>query len=167
MCFSKNHKIVFLLVTGFVALVLSCGKVEKKSVETAAIDFVKEGELSIFKVKTDSLVVQLDIEIADTDYETQTGLMYRKSMEEKQGMLFVFPEEAMHSFYMKNTQIPLDLLFVDQDFKVKHIYENAEPFKENSISSTQPVQYVLEINAGLTKKWEIAIGDSLSIEKNR
>ena len=144
-------------------LFIACKETPKKSLKTEAITFTKEGKLQLFK--KDSLLVQLDIEIAETDYETQTGLMYRNAMEEKQGMLFIFKDERVHSFYMKNTEIPLDILYLGADFKVRSIQKNAVPFDETGLSSKVPVQYVLEINAGLTEKWGITENDSIAFPR--
>lgn len=155
---------LFLLITS-VFIQTSCKNESKKVVKIEPITFNKEGELTIYKAKTDSILTQLNIEIADSEYETQTGLMYRDSMEENQGMLFIFPEEAMHSFYMKNTKIPLDIVFIDADLKIASIQENANPLDETGLSSQVPVQYVLELNAGLTEKWSLMAGDSIVYSK--
>ncbi len=144
---------------------LSCREESKKVVKAVTVAFEKEGELSIFKQETDSLITSFDIEIADNDYETQTGLMYRSSMKQQHGMLFVFPTEALHSFYMKNTQFPLDLVFIKEDLTIASFQENAEPFNENGLSSKVPVKYVFEINAGLVQKWQLALGDKVEFKK--
>ncbi|UJH66702.1 DUF192 domain-containing protein [Allomuricauda sp. SCSIO 65647] len=143
----------------------SCKEKAKTEIKTETIAFSKEGELQVFRSESDSLLVHLDIEIADTDYETQTGLMYRESMEERQAMLFIFPNVAMHSFYMKNTQFPLDILFIDEHLTVASIQKNAQPLDERGLSSGVPVKYVLEINAGLSDKWQLQVGDSISYTK--
>ena len=148
-----------------VLLVFSCKNEPKKVIKTEPIAFKKEGELTVFKSKTDSIIAQLNIEIADSEYETQTGLMYRQSMESKQGMLFIFPDVAMHSFYMKNTEFPLDLIFIKEDLSIGSFQENAQPLKESSLTSKVPVQYVLEINAGLVAKWGLQVGDSVVYKK--
>ncbi|MEM8508560.1 MAG: DUF192 domain-containing protein [Bacteroidota bacterium] len=144
-------------------LLLSCKEKATSGIATEKIDFTKEGELQI--LQQDSVIAFLNIEIADSDYEVQTGLMYRESMRENEGMLFVFPDVAVHSFYMKNTQFPLDLLFIDPSLKVASITENAQPLDETSLSSQVPIKYVLEINAGLTQKWNIKVGDSIAYNK--
>ncbi|KAA2218330.1 MULTISPECIES: DUF192 domain-containing protein [Maribacter] len=143
----------------------SCKEEAKKVIKTTPVTFTKEGSLKIFKQENDSLISSLDIEIAESDYETQTGLMYRKGMETNQGMLFIFPDVAMHSFYMKNTEFPLDILFIDEDLKVASIQKNAQPFNENGLSSKVPVKYVLEVNAGLSDTWSIEVGDRISFER--
>ncbi|MEK6154627.1 DUF192 domain-containing protein [Flavobacteriaceae bacterium 3-367] len=142
-------------------LVFSCKEEPKKVIKTAPIAFTKEGELTVYKAETDSVRTRFDIEIAETDYETQTGLMYRTSMGEKEAMLFIFPDVAMHSFYMKNTEIALDLVFIDEQLRIASFQQNALPLDETGLSSKVPVQYVLEINAGLVEKWQMEIGDRL------
>ena len=81
----------------------SCMNQKKEKVLTRTISFTKEGELNLLRPEVDTLIASLDIEIAESEYETQTGLMYRNSMEDHQAMLFIFEQEAPLSFYMKNT----------------------------------------------------------------
>ena len=138
----------------------------KQAIETPEVSFEKEGELTIFKSVTDTVLAQIDIEIAESDYETQTGLMYRSGMQPDQGMLFVFDYVGWHSFYMKNTEFALDILFIDEDLKVASFKDNAQPLDESGISSEAPVQYVLEVNAGLREKWGVSVGDSIAYNRN-
>lgn len=147
-------------------LLFSCKENSKTKIKTEEITFTKEGKLDIFKKDTDSIITQLNIEIAESEYETQTGLMYRTRMENTQAMLFVFPDVSMHSFYMKNTAIPLDIIFIDERMTIVSFQENAEPFNEKGLSSRVPVKYVLEVNAGLVKKWSLAIGDQIEFERD-
>jgi len=91
--------------------------------------------------------------------------MYRNAMEMNQGMLFIFDDVSMHYFYMKNTQIPLDLIYLDEKRRIASFQKNAQPMNENSLSSKVPVKYVLEINAGLADKWSLAVGDSITYHK--
>ena len=146
--------------------IASCKEGAKKTIKTQEVTFTKEGDLEILENSSDSILVRLNIEIAESDYETQTGLMYRKGMEDNQGMLFIFPDEAMHSFYMKNTQFPLDLIFIKADSTIGSIQENAKPYDEQGLSSKVPVQFVLEVNAGLSEKWDLGIGDKVAIHRN-
>ncbi|MEP3211224.1 MAG: DUF192 domain-containing protein [Maribacter sp.] len=156
--------IVFLSIVGM--LLVSCKEEPKKVIKTEPIAFTKEGELTITKQKVDTLLTTLDIEFAESEYETQTGLMYRKSMEDHQGMLFIFPDERMHSFYMKNTEIPLDIIFLKADLTIASFQENAQPMNETGLSSRVPIQYVLEVNAGLAEKWLLEVGDKIAYHKN-
>ncbi|MEJ2585260.1 MAG: DUF192 domain-containing protein [Robiginitalea sp.] len=144
----------------------SCREEGNKSLGTEPVTFKKEGELIVKDAGTGDTLVTLDIEIASTDYEVQTGLMYRKDMEDRQGMLFIFDDEAPHSFYMKNTLIPLDILFIDKDFKIVNIHQNAQPMNEAGIPSGGPVQYVLEVKAGMSDKWGLEEGDRIEYEKS-
>ncbi|MEP0132350.1 MAG: DUF192 domain-containing protein [Eudoraea sp.] len=139
-----------------------CKEERKKVVKTEAITFTKEGELTIYKEQSDSVIVKYNIEIAESDYETQTGLMYRESMELDQGMFFIFPDVLYHSFYMKNTKIPLDLIFIDEGLRIASYKENAQPMDETGLSSEVPVQYVLELNAGQRKQYSLEVGDRIA-----
>lgn len=118
------------------------------------------------KVELGDAVFQ--VELADTPESITMGLMYRESMPDNVGMLFVFSDEAMRSFWMKNTLIPLDIIYLDADKKVVSIQHNARPCK-NTISrcpsypSEKPAMYVLEINSGLSKKMNIKTGDAAKI----
>lgn len=135
------------------------------TVKQFKVSFKKEGELQLKKAKTDSLLTTLDIEIADDDYSTQTGLMYRKSMETNQGMLFIFPNVDYRSFYMKNTEIPLDIIYIAEDKTVVSIQKNAQPMDETSLPSEGPAKYVLEVNAGLSDQWTLEKGDVMTFTK--
>ncbi len=138
---------------------------ESKSL-TKEITFTNEGELSLLKAETDSIIAKLDIEIADDEYSTQTGLMYRHSMAENQGMLFVFNDSRQRSFYMRNTEIPLDIIYFNSEKEIISIQKNAKPFDETSLPSDAASQYVLEVNAGLSDKWKIEKGDKFQFTKN-
>ena len=84
--------------------------------------------------------------------------MFRKEMELSDGMMFVYDRPQSVSFWMKNTSIPLDIIFADEAGKITKIFENARPFSTTSIFGGYDVQYVLEINAGLTKSLGIKPG---------
>ncbi len=148
-----------------ILIAISCKENPKPAIKTAPISFTKEGNLSVKKASTDSVLIKLDIEIAETDYETQTGLMYRKGMETNQGMLFIFSDEAMHSFYMKNTEFPLDIIYINEDKTIASFQKNAKPYNEEGLSSKVPVKYVLEVNAGLSEKWQLSVGDKIEFDK--
>ena len=154
------------LITSSIAFV-SCINENKQTITNQTeISFKKEGELSLYKGTSDTLVKILDIEIADNDYETQTGLMHRSSMKETQGMLFIFEDSRPRYFYMKNTHIPLDILYLDETQKIVSTQLNAKPMDETTLPSNADAQYVLEINAGLFDQWNLKIGDSISFKKH-
>lgn len=159
-------KLNFILIACFTfTAVISCeDEAKNSSIETEEIEFTKEGEL--FLLKAEDTVAQLVIELAETPYEQQTGLMYRKTMEANQGMLFVYDEEEMHSFYMKNTFIPLDLIFFGKDSTIVSFQENAKPLDETSLPSKVPAQFILEVNAGKSKEWKLAEGDKMIFRRD-
>jgi uncharacterized membrane protein (UPF0127 family) len=140
---------------------IACKQNTDKKVLTKEVVFTKEGELQLKKASNDSLLAKLDIEIADDGYQTETGLMYRKSMEPNQAMLFIFENEQPRAFYMKNTEFPLDIIFINSSEKVVSIQKNAKPRDITSLPSEGPTLYVLEVNAGLTDLWRLESGDKI------
>jgi len=97
-------------------------------------------------------------------YERQTGPMYRDSLKEQHGMLFVFENSELRGFYTKNTLIPLDLIFIDEDYDVVHVYSKTKPYDNASISSQLPAKYVFEINGVLSE--QIGIQKGMKIKYN-
>ena len=156
----KKRFVFTLIISSILFSITSCNE-KQKTVKPITIEFKKEGKLSIFEPASDTIITQFDIEIAESDYETQTGLMHRQSMQIDRGMLFIFPDIRMRSFYMKNTYIPLDIIYLDSDKHTVSIQENAKPLDETSLPSLFPAQYVLEINAGLSKKLNLKVGDNM------
>jgi uncharacterized membrane protein (UPF0127 family) len=155
---------LFLFLTSLAILSACKDNSQKKSIETAEPEFTKEAEL--FFVKStgtgDTLDLIFDIEIAKTPFEQSTGLMYRKSMKEDRGMLFVYENERPRGgFYMKNTYIALDLIYIGSDDKIVDFNENTEPFNEAPVPSSAPAQYVLEVNAGVVDKLGLEVGDGM------
>lgn len=138
---------------------------ETKTEDTIVVRFKKEGVLNIKKSNSDSIIKTLAIEIAKSDYEIQTGLMYRTKLEINQGMLFIFPDEDFRSFYMKNTKIPLDIIYINESENIISIQKNAKPFDERALPSDAPAKYVLEINGGLSEVWHLKVGDRISFEE--
>ncbi len=98
------------------------------------------------------------VEIADTDEKRQTGLMHRHRLDERSGMLFVLEEVRHTSFWMKDTHLPLDIIFLNRDGTVAHLHENARPRSLASIPSTVPVWAVLELNAGEARMLDLVPG---------
>jgi hypothetical protein len=97
-------------------------------------------------------------EVAATDAQRQMGLMFRESMAEDEGMIFLFPTERHNAFWMHNTLIPLDMLFIDGDWKVVGIVENATPQTDDSRAVPKMSQYVLELNAGAAARHGLGEG---------
>jgi uncharacterized membrane protein (UPF0127 family) len=84
--------------------------------------------------------------------------MYRKELARNAGMVFIFPETAQHSFWMKNTPLPLDMIFLDEEKKVVGIIESAVPYSTKSVGVSAPSKYVIEVNAGVADELGIAVG---------
>jgi len=105
-----------------------------------------------------------DVELVQTQEQRNRGLMYRESLGENQGMLFVFDEEKEQSIWMKNMLIPLDIIWINNDKEIVHIEKNVQPCTEEDCGSIRPnkkAKYVLEINAGQANKASFEIGNKL------
>ena len=107
------------------------------------------------------------VDIADSSEEQALGLMFRNSMAADQGMLFIFPNEAPRSFWMKNTRIPLDIMYFDKDLKMVSISADTPPCRVSrcpSYPSKAPAMYVLELNAGIASELGVGVGDRLIVD---
>ena len=104
---------------------------------------------------------RFSVEVADDPQERSVGLMNRDSMAQSSGMLFVYERPQRAVFWMKNTLIPLDLIFMDSTGTVTRIHENAIPLDLTGIEGGEAVQFVLEINGGLARRLGIAEGSAL------
>ncbi len=131
------------------------------SADMAEPTFTKEGELSLISSETGETIKRLDIEKADNDMERNFGMMFRKSMPDTQGMLFLFDKAKQQSFWMKNTLIPLDILFIDENRKINTIHANATPLSLQSLPSNGDAKYVLEVRGGFCQQYEVNIGDMI------
>jgi hypothetical protein len=116
-------------------------------------------KMETLEIVTKTGVHVFNVEIATTDQERETGLMYRKQMPEGQGMLFDFRPEQSVSMWMKNTYIPLDMIFIRADGRILRIAENTEPLSTRIIGSGGLVTGVLEVIGGTAKKLGIEAGD--------
>lgn len=101
------------------------------------------------------------VEVADTQHERAQGLMNREQLSATAGMLFVFQETGPVSFWMENTLIPLDMLFLDESGRIAHIHHMAQPLDRTPIASNGDVRYVLEIKGGMAKAMKISEGSEL------
>lgn len=97
-------------------------------------------------------------EVASSPGERQMGLMYRRHMGPDEGMLFVFPTEQYNSFWMRNTLLPLDMVFIDSEWTVVGILQNVPPLNDEPRRVSKMSQYVLEVNAGVTAAHQIGVG---------
>lgn len=108
---------------------------------------------------------KIKVEIADSELEREKGLMYRESLDENSGMLFIFPDSKTRGFWMKNTLIPLDILFIDDSLKIVDIKTAIPCYSEPCAiyTSNLPAKYVLEVNSGFSKHNNLSIGERIGI----
>lgn len=137
------------------------------NIPTTPTPLSKNLKLKLKNIKNEEFVFY--VEVAQTQNEREIGLMYRESIPEYGGMLFVFSEENKYAIWMKNTLIPLDLIFLSKDNEIVHIVENVRPCKEidpkqeNCPSYTSPIAHtkILEIRGGTVKKLGIQKGSKI------
>lgn len=153
-------KIGIATIVLIIALVFALNNCQDETSDVHYYKFKKEGELT-FVDSVENPIIKIDIEIADNDYERQLGLMNRQSMEEMQGMLFIFPQQQYQSFWMRNTLFSLDMLFINSNKEIVTIHKNTTPLSEQSYPSSAPAIYVLEVNAGFCDRHNIKLGDKV------
>lgn len=157
----SQQKIIIAILSIAVIGFFIVNNIMDKKPEVEYYKFTKEGELTF----TDSLgtfKAKINLEIADTEYERQLGLMNRKEMKEDEGMLFIFPDLEYRSFWMLNTFISLDIIFLDENRQIITIHKNTATLSQQSYRSTAPAKYVVEVLAGYTDRHNIRIGDKIN-----
>ena len=135
-------------------------KTKQRKNSAAGPPFKKEGELHFVKAGGDTIRT-IDIEIAAQEYERTRGLMHRRTMKDTQGMLFIFEDESMRSFWMKNTLMGLDILYIKADGEIESIAKYVIPKSERSIPSKGPAKYVLEVVEGFCDLYQVEVGDRI------
>lgn len=136
----------------------------RTEVRPSGPQFKKEGELWLTKATGDT-IRQLDIEIADVESERTIGLMHRRSMPDTQGMLFIFEGEEPRSFWMHNTLMGLDIVYIKEDGTIESIAKYCVPKSDRSIPSKGPAKYVLEVKEGFSDIYGLVPGDKISFER--
>jgi uncharacterized membrane protein (UPF0127 family) len=143
----------FLLIAAF-CIGAGCGSDTNSNAIRTEIPFRADGILEVLR-EDGSLITTLAIEIAEGDSARARGLMDRRSIPARGGMLFLDDEVRVQTFWMKNTPLPLDIVFVSADSQVVSIAKRTRPFSEETVSSTAPAQFVLEVRGGLTDRYGI------------
>jgi hypothetical protein len=123
---------------------------------------VRPAELQTLEIASKNGVHAFSVEMAVTEPEREKGLMFRKELPEGNGMLFDFHREQEVGFWMQNTYIPLDMIFIRGDGRILRIAENTEPLSTRIIPSNGPVRAVLEVIGGTARKFGIAPGDRVA-----
>jgi len=127
----------------------------------AAFSWVRPAEAAPLIIHAGGSTYKFEVELATTPAEREQGLMYRKSLAPNAGMLFLYPDEQQVAFWMRNTLIPLDMLFLKADGSIARIAHNAVPLDETPISSNATVKAVLEVNGGTAQALGIKEGDKV------
>jgi uncharacterized membrane protein (UPF0127 family) len=122
------------------------------------------------QLKTNDKTYNLLVEIAKTPDEQAEGLMGRENLSDNEGMLFVYKTDVTPSFWMKNMEIPLDILFIGSDYEIKHIAPSVPPCNtrdDNCIRypSPSPIRYVLELQSGFAEKYDVQVGNSIVLNQ--
>jgi uncharacterized membrane protein (UPF0127 family) len=163
----RTPKILFIIIGLLMVAVLAwyCAQLPSRGIqqsEALDIPFVKQGELAFIGSAASDTLALIEIEVADTDFLRGRGLMHRKSIPENAGMLFLMRFEEIQSFWMRNTHISLDMIFVNREKEIVTIHANTTPLREISYTSTAPALYVVEVNAGFSYRNNIKVGDRIS-----
>lgn len=157
------RSILVLLCFGF----LSCSSPDKETTDKISsereLDYLAEVQ---FLRADGSLISTVDAAIADTDELRSAGLMNVFSLPENAGMIFLFENSRARSFWMANTPISLDIIFVNADMEIVRIHRNTTPFSQESIESEKPAKYVVEVNAGYTMEHDITEGALIDYNLN-
>ena len=120
----------------------------------------------VFANAAGDTLASVAVEVAEDEQSRTQGLMGRKRMDEGQGMLFIFPAEEYRSFWMANTPLPLDIIFVNQAGSIVTIQRNTVPYSEESVPSTAPATFVVEVNAGFCDRHGVREGDLVRWTRN-
>ena len=154
----KNYKFLFLINIIAFGIFLTNA--------TLACSGIKFGKNDIFIVsKKNNQKIRFKAEIADTELKRETGLQCKTKMELNEGMLFIWETEDFRSFWMKNTSIPLDIIFLNKDYEIIDITYDAKPNSLKLISSKKKAKYVLELNKGVFDSYRFNFKDRMIINK--
>jgi uncharacterized protein len=162
---SINRRIILFilgLVTALPILASTWGGISalfKGGSAPVAISEAQAGPVDRIDLITKSGPHRFSIEVVADEASRAQGLMFRQSMADDHGMLFDFRREQPASFWMKNTYIPLDMIFIRADGTVVNIAEDTVPMSEAAVNSSAPVRFVLEVNAGIARKIGLKAGD--------
>jgi len=156
--FKRNYVYVLIITALIIAVYFLFIK------KPSAFQFKKEGEVTFFKKEKKQKVMEIDVEVAKTHNKRMQGLMYRTEMDEDNGMLFIFEKPDMQSFWMKNTILPLDIIFIDSVGVIDTIYRKTTPYSERSLPSRRRVQFVVEVNGGWSDKNGVKEGDVIEFK---
>ena len=171
----KNKKRIFIAVLLLLALSIwllepilfksknKGPKLSEKSI-TMEPQFSKEGELVFLNAQKDT-IKHVDLEIADTDQRRTQGMMYRSSMSYDRAMIFIMEYERVQSFWMRNTKMSLDVIYVTGNMEIVTIYKHTQPYSDSPIPSFKKAKYVVETAAGFCDKFGIKEGNFIEFAR--
>lgn len=151
------------LVCGYVGFQLAGLPMPKTSPHAEVLGF---GRSFITVKKADGSQEVFDVELARTPEQQAQGLMFRGMLGDKAGMLFIFAQPNKVNFWMKNTLIPLDMIFADENGSIISIMRNRTPEDLTPVGPSADVKYVLEINGGYAEKFNLKVGDIITFGKS-
>ena len=157
---------LFITIISFVSSQTASGQnAQSGSSVQEGVPFKPQGQLVFLQNGTGKLIKLITIQIAGNEQERDQGLMWKYSMPEDDGMLFIFEKQQVLTFWMKNTYIPLDMIFVNKAKKIVSIQRDATPLSESTIFSGAAAQYCIEVNGGFCAKYGISVKDKIEYER--
>lgn len=156
------HLNLLLLLISF--LFISCeSEKPRQSVDSEGRTLNYTGQLS-FVTADGNEITTVQIAVADDEASRSAGLMDVRNLPEQHGMLFIFDDEQPRSFWMANTPLSLDIIFVNSEMEIIRIHRSTQPYSEKNFASDFPAKYVVEVNAGFTTKNDITEGAKIEFE---
>lgn len=164
---TKKRTLLLISLTAFALILFIFYRVMKKD-EIIIIrenhPFRKDGELFFLAENRFDTLVNIDIEIARDQEAINRGLMNRDLLPPDAGMLFIFPSAELRTFWMKNTRIPLDILFIGENMEILYVIHHATPYLTDPLPGFHPSGFVVEVNAGFCRKNEIKEGQFIQFK---
>lgn len=164
MIYKPQSLFVFtLFLTTF--LVISCTEknqhIQEEESSGRELDFT--GQVAFLQSESDSIPT-IEVAVAKDNQSRSEGLMNVLDLPENSGMLFIFDNDQPRSFWMANTPLPLDIIFINAEMNIVRIHHNTQPYSQKSIQSGEPAQFVVEVNAGYALEHDIREGMKIQIE---
>ena len=154
----------FILLIPFLFVSLSCGESDQVEqhgeTEERTLDYTSE---VLFYNPQGEEIAHIETAVADDDNSRSEGLMDVRELPENNGMLFIFDENRERNFWMANTPLSLDIIFVNDEYEIVRIHQNTSPYSQDGIPSEYPAKYVVEVNAGFTLRNDITEGSTIEI----
>ena len=153
-------KLILFIIFSICITFFSCEKTVKKNKTQSTEKLGKVVFYDSSKVKN----LEIIVEVVEDEYHRSKGLMFRENLPINQGMFFIFENEALRHFWMKNTNLSLDIIYLDASLNIVSIHRNTIPHTEKLYPSDKPAMYVIEVRAGFTDLYQVNTGHSVSFE---